>query len=358
MPVFPSSYENAKKIVLDDPNLPSPYVLNLPNASSFFSAIAFADFFQEGAYSVVATMLDFGAPATGPPTVFFLRKNASGDWIDATSLLLADQTGCFNTKALVADFNGDGKPDVFFACTGYDFLPFPGEKQRILLSQPDGTYSNVELPFARTYSNGGSAGDLNGDGKPDVVLTASGTGSITGPINPFVLLNNGDGTFTQVFDRLPDVLPAFNLELIDTAGNGYYDLFVADGPRDGSTILPNGVLLNDGAGYFRGTPIIKFPNPPGPNGATMSVAMDFAYVDGWLYMAQIDNHFQYFTVRKLRLSDLTITTPYQHQDRYTDGPTNQPWLYPRASDRKIVPQGANAIYPIDPGSSFGWSIDY
>src|SRR2546430_5467894 len=61
-------------------------------------------------------------------------------------------------------------------------------------------------------------------------------------------------------------------------------------PADGSTTLPNGVLLNDGAGYFRGTPIIKFPNPPGPSGAAMSLALDFAYVDGWLYMTRSEEH--------------------------------------------------------------------
>ncbi|MBL0172078.1 MAG: VCBS repeat-containing protein [Gemmatimonadaceae bacterium] len=70
---------------------------------------------------------------------------------------------------MVADFNGDGKPDVFFACTGHDVSPPPGENPRILLSQPDGTYSNTEIPNLVGFHHGGSAADLNGDGKPDVI---------------------------------------------------------------------------------------------------------------------------------------------------------------------------------------------
>lgn len=267
-------------------------------------------------------------------------------------MLLSDQTGCITArKTLIADFNGDGQPDVFFVCHGIDFAPFPGENQRILLSQPNGTYSNVQLPFSG-FNHGGAAADLNGDGRPDVVLTSNQP-------QPYALLNNGDGTsFTQEFDRLPGTLSAFTFELIDTVGNGNYDLFVGDGPPDGSMTLPNGVLRNDGTGHFLSTPIVKFPNPPGPNGVVMSLALDFAYVDDWLYMAQVDNSYQYFAVRKLRLSDLAISTPYQHQDQYSDGSTYPSWLYPRTSDRRIVPQGANAVYPIDPNSSFGWSIDY
>ena len=356
MPVFPSSYENAKAIVLSDPNVPSPQALGIANPTSFHSSLAFADFFQEGAYSVVVTMLQYSSPAAAghdlPSTIFFLRKNAGGDWVDATSKLLSDQTGCITArKTLIADFNGDGKPDVFFVCHGIDFAPFPGEKQRILLSQPDGTYSNVQLPYSG-FNHGGSAADLDGDGRPDVVLASNQP-------QPYVLLNKGDGTsFTQVFDRLPSALSALTFELIDTEGNGDRDLFVGDAPPDGSTTLPNGVLRNDGTGHFLATPITKFPNPPGPGGAVMSLALDFAYVDGWLYMAQVGNSYQDYAVRKLRLSDLAISTPYQHQGLFSDGPTYQDWLYPRKSDRKILPQGANAVYPIGPESSFGWSIDF
>jgi hypothetical protein len=41
----------------------------------------------------------------------------NGAWVDQTSRLLTDTTGCLHPrKAIVADFNGDDVPDVFIAC--------------------------------------------------------------------------------------------------------------------------------------------------------------------------------------------------------------------------------------------------
>jgi hypothetical protein len=73
----------------------------------------------------------------------------------------------------VADFNGDGKPDLLF---GGD----------VFLGNGDGTFE-----FSANLGDGqGSVGDFNGDGKPDVAVIYDSNFL-------FVYLGNGDGTFGQ-----------------------------------------------------------------------------------------------------------------------------------------------------------------
>jgi hypothetical protein len=102
----------------------------LPGEVQAANAVAYADFFQDGTYSMVTHTLvyDPSKPSTSNDygTVHFY-KMAGGRWVDHSRDILKNQAGCLHPrKAIVADFNRDGKPDVFFACHGFDAPPFPG----------------------------------------------------------------------------------------------------------------------------------------------------------------------------------------------------------------------------------------
>jgi hypothetical protein len=378
MPVFPSSYENAKKIVLSDPNIPTVQEIRNWDPLAFGSgpfdnlalgeAFAFADFFQEGTYSAIVNMVHHN-PALGyydvPAKLFFLRKNSAGNWVESTTGMLSDQTGCIHPrKAIVADFNADGKPDIFFACHGIDAPPFPGEAQRILLSQTDGTYTNTEVPFVR-FTHGGSAADLNGDGKPDLVLTW--TNAEPNSI-PYVLINVGDGTLVEDLSRLPTTLNSkaiYSAELIDTENTGHYDLLLGGAPPDATGApainpgaFPNGLFKNDGDGHFLTTPYIAFPNPAGSTGIRYSLALDFIFLNGFIYVSQVDLGYSNVAVQKVKRSDLSVTTAYEHLGTYSTPPIGCawfPWIYP-ITDGQIVSQSASVNTPLDPQSCQGVSF--
>jgi hypothetical protein len=127
---------------------------------------------------------------------------------------------------VVADFNGDGKPDIATANRDASTVS-------ILVNNGDGTFQkHVD------YATGKSpaqvvAGDFNNDGKVDLAV-ASGYNSIS------ILLGNGDGTFGQRIDTL--LQGAGSLSAFDLNNDGKLDLVV--GPADVS-------LLGNGDGTFQ-----------------------------------------------------------------------------------------------------------
>lgn len=198
IPVQKSSYLN--KVTAAQAIGPQP----LPSEVTSGNAVAFADFFQDGTYSMVTHTLEYNSSDPSTANNFghiHFYKNVNGTWVDHTSDILSNNVGCLHPrKAIVADFNGDGKPDVLFACHGFDASPFPGEQMHMLLSQPDGTYKNVTLPFTGFFHSA-SAADYSGKGFADIV--------VVDPLKaatPYFLIDNGDGTFTKSATRLPPVI--------------------------------------------------------------------------------------------------------------------------------------------------------
>jgi hypothetical protein len=75
------------------------------------------------------------------------------------------------------DLNGDGKPDLVVG-TDSNYIG-------LLLNNGDGTFGTLSSYTAGTQTTGIAWGDFNGDGKTDVVAANYGSGSIS------VLLGNG-----------------------------------------------------------------------------------------------------------------------------------------------------------------------
>ena len=149
-------------------------------------------------------------------------------------------------KVPFGDLNGDGLPDMFIAGTGWDAEPLPGEQNRLYLSRPGGGWRDAtsELPQLSDYSHSAAIGDIRGLGIPDILV--GNYGGDPDHVLPYVLLNNGDETFSLDRSNLPvgpDETLNFDSRVISFTGTVLTDL---DGDE-----LPELIALGEGyRGYF------------------------------------------------------------------------------------------------------------
>lgn len=330
IPVQASSYLNAKNIALPPQVMPSQHNANpvkfITSTEQITAGYAFGDFFQDGSYSMVGFSNNF-VPSTDanygrtPGHAYFYKKDVNGNWVDHTSDLLADQTGCISPrKVIVADFNGDGVPDVFVACHGTDVYPLPpgyafGEVPRILLSQSNGTYKNVAAPI-NCYCHGAAAADVNGNGYSDIVVADA---QVRG--QPFYLVNNKDGTFTPDYTRMPvstepnnlTCNPACNLgiwsvELVDFDNSGKFDLWLGGSDDHSLGGFPSAIYHNPGTNNFRTATATVLP---ASNIVADDNPLDMIYLNGYIYQMRVDRAYSETSIQKIDYKTLASTNIYQ-----------------------------------------------
>jgi hypothetical protein len=164
-------------------------------------------------------------------------------------------------KVLVADMNGDGNPDIVLTCGGLSQgKPDPKKGFVAVLSGDGGGGFKLAQPLIPLGADGlkAAVGDLNGDNRPDIVVIAHDSDTVT------ILLQDERGQFDASRRRTV------------RAGQGgpphTHDVVVADVNADGKldTLTTNeddctvSVLLGDGAGGFKpakGSPFAAGQHP-------------------------------------------------------------------------------------------------
>jgi hypothetical protein len=135
----------------------------------------------------------------------------------------------------VFDYNGDGKPDVFFA-NGAPLATLkkdsPKYYDRLFRNNGDGTFTDVtmEAGVAGTgFDVGVAVGDYDNDGHPDLF--------VTGVYGNTLYHNNGNGTFSNVTKQAgldqwndPEFGPLWAVAAawVDVNNDGLLDLFVVN----------------------------------------------------------------------------------------------------------------------------------
>jgi len=158
-----------------------------------------------------------------------------------------------NVVKAVADFNSDGKLDLLVHPCAKD----NGCGFAVRLGNGDGTFQlagPVTMQSAGDVTWWAVVADFNGDGKPDVVETTYRPAEAVG-VSVYLWLGNGDGTFGNVVATPLGSAVASSLATADFNGDGHPDLAVL---VDGSTARGDlevrhdvEILLGDGAGNFR-----------------------------------------------------------------------------------------------------------
>ncbi len=228
-------------------------------ASTYPRGWALGDFNRDGKLDVVATL-----PGNGD-TGGYIVLLGNGDGTFKPGIATTGVLG-YSRWVTTGDFNGDGKLDLAFA-DGQQTNGSPGNSElSIALGNGDGTfrtpvhYASPGLPSSDNLNpEDVVVGDVNGDGKPDVVES-----NYDDNINVF--LGNGDGTFKPAVGYSPGEYPR-DVVIADVNGDGKADLvvsnlginvggaeFAAEGYQAGSVAI----MLGNGNGTF-GAPITYQP---------------------------------------------------------------------------------------------------
>jgi len=189
---------------------------------STISAMTAGDFDGDGKLDLV--LMGAGSPGT----LAFLKGNGDGTF----QMPVTIPAGVAPSSMVAADFNGDGKLDVAFA----DANDGVNGAVYVVLNNGGGAFRTPTKVFSGT-APALATGDLNGDGRPDLVATSNVNGG-TAVVN--WLEGNGDGTFHAPVAIATSVDQDDAALIQDFNGDGHADIVLAHPNTDVTFLAGNG----------------------------------------------------------------------------------------------------------------------
>jgi hypothetical protein len=218
--------------------------------SDCYSYVVVADFDKDGQPDIASNN-----HCTGEVQIFTGKKN--GTFIPGPAVA-TDVSNTYPSEMVVSDFDGDGYSDVAVinenGGSGYSNVA-------VILNDGTGNFKPAVTYALSVFTYQGiTVGDLNSDGKPDLVVPYNWSSSVA------VLLGMGDGTFTQQPDvpvgtpgsdtncSITGLLCPAAVTLADVDGDGNMDIVASlvDGGGQDIVILP-------GTGTTEGVPAFGTP---------------------------------------------------------------------------------------------------
>lgn len=206
---------------------------------------------------------DLVIPNHQAPTITILLGDGKGSFHPAPGSPFDVHSNPHPHGVAVADFDGDGKPDVVTDSWGENKIELLTGDGTGRLRTP-GRYSPTgRRPYERLRT-----ADFNGDGHPDIVTTNLDDGTVS------ILLGDGKGGFAPApGSPFPAGAKPWQVVVGDLNGDGNADLVVIPYQRDirGESQNVVTVLLSDGHGAFhsmQGSPL-PLGTCRGPNSVSL-----------------------------------------------------------------------------------------
>jgi hypothetical protein len=230
----------------EGPSSSAAQALTISGNGSYATATTLVASGSIGDYTLAATVTGFGVAVQGS-LVSFLDTTAANAGIatatlDPLSVVTAMLPTSGSPRSLAnaqmtasGDLNGDGIADLVSATCGG-----PGSGAvSVQLGVGDGTFQPA-VPYPVSCLAVVAIGDVNGDGKPDLIAVSQTAGTVS------ILLGSGNGTFTlqpnplQVGSNFPNAQPDA-IAVADLNEDGKLDIVVANGAEtDVAVFLGNG----------------------------------------------------------------------------------------------------------------------
>ena len=179
-----------------------------------------------------------------------LYRSLDGQSFERIVSDVAGRAGGDGRSCLLADFDGDGDPDIYVG-NFVDTSTSPPTKQRnyLYLNQGDFEFTEQTQGHAvesRALTYGVSAADVNNDGSPDLFVTNIGSGD-----RNHLYLNDGNGIFQlrEPGFTIPVDTPSKGHTWGDFDLDGDLDVAIANG-TEGTEHIQNELYLNDGKANF------------------------------------------------------------------------------------------------------------
>jgi hypothetical protein len=204
----------------------------------------------------------------GSGTVAVLLGKGDGTFQPAVDYDSGGGLDSYASTLALADLNGDGKPDI--AVHNHNLSSLYATVG-VLQGNGDGTFQPA-VPYATGGLSWGSVviGDVNADGKPDLVVANECVSSTCKTGNAGVLVGNGDGTFQAAVAYSIGGL-SLGAAVADVNGDGKLDIVVTTPTQVSVLLTETGVLTKtvvttSGSSTFVGQPVTftatVTPNPP------------------------------------------------------------------------------------------------
>lgn len=194
--------------------------------------------------------------SSGSVSVFLHDPASAGTYLAGTDV----KTGGAPNQVVIGDLNGDGKPDLAladFSTTGNVIIDLQDP------ANPGHFLAATTLALGNPITSV-QIGDLNGDGKPDIVAANFDTSGNNGRVSIYYQDPTNPGSFPQHVNFPAGAQPQ-SVKIADVNGDGLPDLVVANqGPgSDGVGTVGVSVLIQDPANPGTFLPPVTYATPLG-----------------------------------------------------------------------------------------------